>query len=110
MSIPSSRAHALLLTVAGVATLASSAGCKKNEAPSEPSVAAAGSAVAAPAAPNNAPGAFGKGTIQGTVHFSGKAPEAKAITTPDPYCARKQMKDEELMVVRRAASRTSWCA
>ena len=63
-----------------------------------PLVSAAGSAVAAPAAPSNGPGVLGQGIIKGNVHFSGKAPEPKAITTPDPFCARQQIKEEELMV------------
>ena len=107
MFIPSSRASVPFSTVASVAilTMALSAGCKKSEtpngSPSEPSVSAVGSAAAAPAAaaaPSSGPGGLGNGTIKGSVHFSGKAPEPKAITTPDPFCARQQIKEEELMV------------
>lgn len=86
-------------------TMALGAGCKKsesrNESPAEPSVSAVGSAVAAPAAsaaPSNGPGVLGKGTIKGSVHFSGKAPEPKPIPTPDPFCARQQIKEQELLV------------
>ena len=46
----------------------------------------------------NRPGALGQGTVKGTVRFTGKAAESKGITTPDPFCAKQGLKEEELMV------------
>lgn len=75
--------------------------CKKSESAAEttslaPSAAAPGSPGAA--APSASQGAFGKGAISGTVKLNGKAPEAKPITTPDPYCTSKGIKDEDVLV------------
>lgn len=73
--------------------LALTAGCtKKNEA---------GAPAAAPAA--NAPGAtgpgtLGKGVIAGNVKFTGKPPEQRAVNTPDPFCARQPIKEEDVVV------------
>lgn len=70
-----------------------SVGCKKNEPAAAP--AAAPAANTAPAA---GPGAFGKGAIAGNVKFTGKPPELRAVTTPDPFCARQPIKEEEVLV------------
>jgi plastocyanin len=43
-------------------------------------------------------GTFGKGIIRGAAHFKGKPPEARAITTPDPFCARQAIKEDEVQV------------
>lgn len=80
----------VLLGVVGVA-------CKKSAPEGEP----AGAAVSAPAAPvaaAAAPGVLGKGVIRGSVHFTGKAPELRAVTTPDPFCSRHPLKDEDVLV------------
>jgi len=101
MSIPSSRASVGHLVVGWVALveIAAGLGCKKTDRPVEQAPTAA--APAAPAGSTAAPigaGAFGKGTIRGKVHFTGKPPEAHAITTPDPFCARQGIKEEEVVV------------
>jgi plastocyanin len=116
MSIPSSRASVLtFVSIAVVALSAAGVACTKTDPPpAGPAVAPAGSAlVAAPgaapaaapapapaAAPAtaNSPGRLGKGVIRGTVHFTGKAPDARPITTPDPFCARQGIKEEDLVV------------
>lgn len=54
-----------------------------------------------PAAPGAAPtaAAAGSGTITGKVTLQGTPPEAKLIKRDtDPYCARQQMKEEEVIV------------
>ena len=91
-------ASALTLALAGLA--ATVAGCKK----SEPSPAAA-SAPAAPGAPAGPPaaaaagsGTLGKGSIHGSVKMTGKPPEARGVTTPDPFCARQKIVEEEVLV------------
>jgi len=98
MSIPSSRARLviplLVLSAAGLA-------CKKGEAPTEPSTPTpinANNSPSAAAPTANAPGALGTGVVRGMAHYAGKAPEAHAITTPDPFCARQGIKDEDLIV------------
>jgi plastocyanin len=104
MSIPSSRASLLIaLAVPSLAMSASMFACKKSEPASEattPSPSASGATATAPtaAAVNNAPGALGTGVARGTVHFTGKVPEARTVTTPDPFCARNPIKDEDLIV------------
>jgi plastocyanin len=70
------------------------AACKEKSTAPAPTAPPAAEAPAA----SNAPGALGTDVIRGTAHFSGKAPEAKAITTPDPFCARQGIKEEEVMV------------
>ncbi len=97
MSIPSSRVSRL--TIFALLSATAAIACKKGEP---------AAAVAAPAAPGTAPtadppaaggpGRLGKGTIRGTVRFTGKAPEARPITTPDPFCARQALKEEDVIV------------
>jgi plastocyanin len=84
-------------SIAALGALAMMTGlaCKKNEPPGEPVAASsptAGAAIGTAAAASNAPGALGKGIIQGSVHFTGKA------STPDPFCARQAIKEEDLVV------------
>ncbi len=110
MSISLSRASLGFLVVTGIAVAgaATGGGCKKNEPSADPipaAAAAAPTAATAPAAPGAAaapaasgPGALGKGIIRGTVHLTGKAPEAKPITTPDPFCARQGIKEEDVVI------------
>jgi len=77
-----------------LALTAATLGCnKKNEA-----AAPAPAALAANAPPATGPGALGKGSIAGNVKFTGKAPEMRAVNTPDPFCARQPIKEEEVMV------------
>ena len=76
-----------------LAVTAGTLGCKKNESAAAPAAAPPASSGAA-----TGPGAFGKGAIAGNVKFTGKAPEMRAITTPDPYCARQPIKEEEVVV------------
>lgn len=104
MSIPSSRASAAFLVTAGASLLALAlgTGCKKTEPAAEPSPPATAPAAAAPGSSAgvaaSGPGALGKGIVNGSVHFSGKAPEPRPITTPDPFCARAPIKEEDLVV------------
>jgi len=76
------------------------AGCSKkkkgdDEEASEPTAAAEKPTAAAEKA--EAPAGFG--SINGTVAFSGKAPEAKELPRKaDPVCAAKPMKDNEVIV------------
>jgi plastocyanin len=109
MSISLSSGAFGFLVVAGIAVVGATAGggCKKNELPADPipAASAAAPAATAPAVPGAAaapapsgPGAFGKGIIHGTVHLTGKAPEAKPITTPDPFCARQGIREEDLVI------------
>jgi plastocyanin len=91
-----SRANALILA-AGLA-LAAAACTKREEAPPAPASATA----PPPAAP--APGAApttaaGTSTIKGVVKLNGTPPAAKPIKREtDPYCARKQMNEEDVLV------------
>ncbi|MES1205635.1 MAG: carboxypeptidase regulatory-like domain-containing protein [Pseudomonadota bacterium] len=104
MSTPAPRAFLVIsLAVLSAAGLA----CQKSKPPVEaageptggPTAPAAAPVPAPGAAPESkGPGALGKGSIRGTVHFSGKAPEPKGITTPDPFCARQGIKEEDLVV------------
>ncbi len=66
--------------------------CNKHEEAPPPSASSpAPTAAAAPAA--------GSGTIKGVVKLNGAPPEAKLIKRDtDPYCARKQMKEEDALV------------
>jgi hypothetical protein len=87
------------LTAAAALT---SGGCKK-EAP--PTAAAEAEAATPPPAADAAPPAAerqrasGTSSIKGTVKLEGKAPEVKMLKREtDPYCARKQMADEEIVV------------
>src|SRR5207253_495199 len=66
-------------------------GCKKTEPAAAPAAAPA-----ANAAPATGPGAFGKGAIAGNVKFTGKPPEMRPVTTPDPFCARQPIKEEDV--------------
>jgi plastocyanin len=70
-------------------------GCTKHEAVAPPAAAPPTNA-----APNAAagPGTLGKGVIAGSVTFTGKAPEMRPLSTPDPFCARQPIKEEEVMV------------
>lgn len=98
-SLLSGRSRALVLSCA-VLLSAAAASCTKSEAPPPAPAPTAPPSTGAPAAPAAAtgPGAFGQGTVKGTVRFTGKAAETKAITTPDPFCAKQGLKEEELMV------------
>ena len=71
------------------------ASCSKKSEPTTTSLAPAPAAEAPAAA---SPGGLGKGVIAGTVKFKGKAPEPKAISTPDPFCAKAPIKEEDLLV------------
>src|SRR2546423_786548 len=84
---------AAFASLALVALTAGLLGCKKNEPTAAPSAAPPANTAAA-----TGPGAFGKGTIAGNVKFTGKAPELRAVTTPDPFCARQPIKEEDVMV------------
>ena len=97
MSIPSSRLR-LLVTLVVLSTAGLE--CKKGEAPTEPAAPTPINANSSPSAATtaNAPGALGTGVIRGTVHYAGKPAEAHAITTPDPFCGRQGIKDEDLIV------------
>ena len=80
-----------------VAVAVASPACTKREE-TPPAPAAAPSAPAAPAAAAAAP-ATGNGIIKGVVKLQGTPPEAKLIKRDtDPYCARQQMKEEEVIV------------
>jgi len=82
-----------LLILPVVATCASSCNKKSEPAPTTTSLAPA------PEAPGStAPGALGKGVVAGTVKFKGKAPEPKSVSTPDPFCARQTIKEDDLLV------------
>jgi hypothetical protein len=76
--------------------------CQKKEETPPPAPAAPApttAAPAAPAAPAAQPAAAGTGTVKGLVKLSGTPPEMKQLRRDtDPYCARQQMKDEEVMV------------
>jgi plastocyanin len=94
--------RAIVFATLAVFSVAGAMACsKKSETPEQTQVGAAttpaGTAPAA-AAPANTPGVLGKGTIRGTVHFKGKAPEPYAVTTPDPFCARHPIKEEDVIV------------
>jgi plastocyanin len=82
-----------LLSAATIATVACS---KKVEPAAAPEPAANGTAATPAGAPSA--GAFGKGAISGTARFTGKVPEARPITTPDPFCARNPIKEEDILV------------
>ena len=99
MSTPSSFASRLLrFSCLVMVSAAAATACTKTEPPAPAQAPAPAAAPAAPAAAANAPGALGNGKVTGTAKFAGKAPEAKAITTPDPFCAKQNIKDEDLMV------------
>ena len=71
--------------------------CNKHEEVPPPSVSPPPSPTAA--APAAAAPAAGSGTIKGVVKLNGTPPEAKLIKRDtDPYCARKQMKEEDAVV------------
>jgi plastocyanin len=99
----SSRAFAFAFAFAMLAACSVAGGmaCSKKsetaEPPSAGAAAPAGTAIPA-AAPTNTLGVFGKGSIRGTVHFTGKAPEPRMVTTPDPFCARHPIKEEDIVV------------
>lgn len=92
------------MSVAALGLTLASCSKKSEPAPSGgPAPAAQGTEGAAPGAagaaqPNAQPGAFGTGVIRGTVTLTGKAPEAKAITTPDPFCGKQAIKEQEILV------------
>jgi plastocyanin len=62
-----------------------------------PAPAAAAAATTAPAAPATA-GALGTGVITGTVKLKGRPPESKGVTTPDPFCAKQAIKEDDVVV------------
>src|SRR4051812_43791664 len=95
--LASSRATVRALVSLGAAALATSgalACTKKSEPAPEAAPAAPVAAAAAPAAP----GALGTGVIAGTVKLKGKAPEPKPVTTPDPFCAKQVIKEDDVAV------------
>src|SRR5450432_665199 len=95
---PQAKAVILILGVLAVGAAGGGA-CKKSDGPSAEAVAATAVPTPAPSVAAAAgPGAFGKGTIGGTVKLTGKPPEARTVTTPDPFCARLPIKDEEIVV------------
>jgi len=74
---------------------------KKSEPAPEPATAAATAPAPGAAPAGTTPGvagAFGTGVISGTVKLKGKAPEMKPVTTPDPFCARQPIKEEDVVV------------
>jgi len=74
----------------------SAVGCSKKEKEAESSEPAAAPEKAAEKAE---PAAAGFGSINGSVAFAGKAPEAKELPRKaDPICAAKPMKDNEVIV------------
>ena len=79
-----------------VAAVGSLSCTKKTEPAAEPAPGA--SATNAAAAPSAAAGALGTGVVTGTVKLKGKAPEPKTVTTPDPFCARQPIKEEDILV------------
>jgi plastocyanin len=89
-----------LVCFATCLVMASAAGiaCKKTEPGIESSAAAPGAASTPSAPPTDAPGVLGKGTVRGIVHLTGKPPELHAVTTPDPFCARQPIKEEDVVV------------
>jgi plastocyanin len=89
-----------LLVAAAVAAGGTAAACKKQEAPAPATAPAPGApAPAAPAAAAPAaPGTLGGGTISGSVRLAGSPPPPRPITTPDPYCSRSKLEDEEVLV------------
>jgi len=93
------RPRAFLMLGLGATLAGSTSGCnKKSEPASEPAAAPAPAATAPAAATLGVAGAFGTGVISGTVKLKGKAPEMKAVTTPDPFCARHPVKEEDVLV------------
>jgi plastocyanin len=80
----------LLVVTAGLSS------CSKKNEPAATTTSLA--PAAAPEGASAAPGALGKGVIAGSVKFKGKAPEPKAISTPDPFCAKAPIKEEDLLV------------
>jgi plastocyanin len=83
---------ALFVMVAVAVT--ASACTKREETPAAPAATPAPSAPAAATSP-----AFGTGVIKGLAKLQGTPPEAKLIKRDtDPYCARQQMKEEEVIV------------
>lgn len=95
----SSRATVRVWLSLGAAALVTSGAlaCTKKSEPAPEPAPVPSAAVAAAAAPATA-GAFGAGVITGTVKLKGKAPEAKPVTTPDPFCARQAIKEEDVVV------------
>jgi plastocyanin len=88
--------RALFVMVGLTLSLATSACTKREEAPAAPASASSG---AAPATAAAAPGAAGSAVIKGLVTLQGTPPEVKLIKREtDPFCARKQMKEEEVIV------------
>lgn len=93
-------------TIAGLAVLGAlaSAGCKKEEAPASSPPPAPAAAARIDGASGPAPAAeprqvSGTSTIKGTAKLAGPRPEAKMIKREtDPFCARKQMAEEEIVV------------
>jgi plastocyanin len=83
---------AQILPIVATAGLAS---CTKKSEPTTTSLAPAPAAEAPAAA---TPGLLGKGVVAGTVKFKGTPPEPKVISTPDPFCAKAPIREEDLMV------------
>jgi plastocyanin len=82
------------LVLFAVAAAGGALGCKKTESAPAAPAAAPSSAPAAAAGP----GTFGKGSIAGSVKFTGKPPEMRPVNTPDPFCARQPIKEEDVVV------------
>jgi plastocyanin len=87
--------------IVAIAFIADSGCTKKAEQPEPPPPAPL--ATGAPAQPPQpgataagAPGAFGKGGVAGKVTFLGQVPAPKSITTPDSFCSRQKIVDEEV--------------
>lgn len=97
--LAASRAMARVLLSLGAAALATSGSlaCTKKSEPAPEAAPSPSAAVPAAAAPAAA-GALGAGVITGTVKLKGKAPEAKTVTTPDPFCAKQVIKEDDVLV------------
>lgn len=89
---------ALGLTLVSCSKKKSDPAASAGAAPTAQAPEGAPAGAASSAAPSAQPGAFGSGVIRGTVALTGKAPEAKAITTPDPFCGRHGIKEQEILV------------
>src|SRR5947209_3428031 len=91
--------RALSVMVGLTLSLATSACSKREETPAATPAPAPSGAASAPAAAAAAPGAAGSAVIKGVVALQGTPPEVKLIKREtDPFCARKQMKEEEVIV------------
>jgi plastocyanin len=94
---------AAIVTMVTVFGVIGASGCKKEEPPppaAPPPAAPAAAAADGAARPAGVPeAARGSSVIKGSVKLDGKRPEVKMIKRDtDPFCARKQMPEEEIIV------------